>query len=209
MAIEHAFRFNGISTKKYETDSMNILEFMKDLAILWIDDKPIESFNTSLGTIYKIRVKSTNQFAYGLVLNGDASVSAILKMTAGTDDGLVEYTFVLPRFIGKGLGSLLYKTVLKDVGTLRSSDNLSVGSSKAWKNLCQKYKGQIIMLMNNGKEQVVDIHGWTDFKKFTVPIVRNTEGQLVNLGTLIGNPSRRPSDERSAAISFVYRIRNS
>ena len=97
--------------------------------------------------------------------------------TTGLVKGHVNSVAVIKRYQGKGLGMLLYEFLLKQFGTLYSSDDLSAGSSRAWAILCEKHNGVLVVPRNLYTEEVhLKPLGFKVIKGITYPILQTDRG---------------------------------
>lgn len=111
---------------------------------------------------------------------------------------------VLSRYIGKGIGLALYEAAFSNLRVLKSSTELSVGSSKLWKYLCEKHKGCVLI---GGKR--VAIYGFAVVNGFTIPKVKTLDGKIVTLTPPMDDDPGYGSSakERNAVRNFIYEIR--
>jgi GNAT superfamily N-acetyltransferase len=109
-----------------------------------------------------------------------------------------EFSFVLEKFKGHGLGYQLYETAINKLGTLRSSTSLSVGSSKLWAKLCKEHKGYVRL-----GDLRIPIVGYVERRGAMLPKVCNKSGDLVVLDSEDGSLSK---DEQFECYNFVYEV---
>lgn len=91
------------------------------------------------------------------------------------------YSFLEPKYGGKGIGVAAYERVVHRLQILYSDANLSPGSSKVWKFLVETYSGSLLTRGPDRQQVEVPVH---DFKlqtetKFWSPVVKTKSGPLV------------------------------
>jgi GNAT superfamily N-acetyltransferase len=115
----------------------------------------------------------------------------------GTESSyFVEASFILPKYQGLGLGMFLYEVVLKHLGKLFSSTNLSKGSSATWKKLVTKYNGVLVLdkkIVGRPKDVELKVQGWVVVKGVTYPVFDTAKGRksLLQITKLLKNDNSR------------------
>ena len=114
----------------------------------------------------------------------------------------VFYSAVAPKYVGKGIGTLLYEFVLDQCKVLSSDESLSKGSSHLWMRLLQKHKGHIVIPeFNNHPRYTVKIQGWVEHQGFAWPTVLHA-GEIVPVYNIKKGP-----DQAEALKYFYYEVR--
>lgn len=108
----------------------------------------------------------------------------------------VEASFILPKYQGLGLGMFLYEVVLKHLGKLFSSTNLSKGSSATWKKLVTKYNGVLVLdksIVGRPKDIELKVQGWEVVKGITYPVFETAKGKknLLQITRLLTDENSR------------------
>jgi GNAT superfamily N-acetyltransferase len=101
---------------------------------------------------------------------------------------------LLPTHIGQGIGYALYEAAKKRLKKLRSSFNLSVGSSKTWAKLVHAHNGVLIM----GKEELKPIKFVTASDGMTYPVIKRGTKE-VSLESLLNSGDSKIEKEARAS----------